>query len=290
MLDKNQWCSAFDFLSFFSNFRQVKVNVQVWLCVSDPRQHVIKSQSETVWSNLTRLPWESHISRITAQSVSLPSLIGHRDLLQRRGSFSFHIRPVLNGIDGSGSGQAQQRRGSCGWGGDGLELHPHRGAVEEKVSGNVLNHFCLDCLQFRNQSTLIISTNLLGKIFNYLLVQIANQPMTWQQSNTFSQTGFDLQVASWRSMPASEWGRKWSKMSDGSAPLRASQTTGIFTTWQSSTRKRPWRWSGSEVRIGGLVGDHGEATGSKINTDSSHSQQNMFELKAHLWGTLLGTC
>lgn len=138
----------------FSNFRQDKVTVQVWLCVSDPPRHVIKSQSETVWSYLTRLPWDSHISRITAQSVSLPSLIGHRDLLQRRGSFSFHIRPVLNGIDGSGSGQAQQRRGGgCGgWGGDGLELRPLRGAVAEKVSGNVLTHFCWGCLhQFRSR-------------------------------------------------------------------------------------------------------------------------------------------
>lgn len=89
------------------------VTVQVWLCSSEQPRHVIKSQSGTVSSYLTKLLWDSHISRITAQSVSLPSLIGHRDLLQRRGSFSFYIRPVLNGIDGSGSGQAQLRGG--GW-------------------------------------------------------------------------------------------------------------------------------------------------------------------------------
>lgn len=138
-------CFWFSF-PFFFNFRRDKVTVQVWLCVSDPPRHVIKSQSETVWSYLTRLPWDSHISRITAQSVSLPSLIGHRDLLQRRGSFSFHIRPVLNGIDGSGSGWAQQRWGRGGWDGDGLELRPLRVAVAEKISGNVLNHFSWGCL------------------------------------------------------------------------------------------------------------------------------------------------
>lgn len=58
--------------------------------------------------------------------------------------FSLHIRPVLNGIDGSGSGRAQQRGG----GGGGEQVGMAWSNVDseelwqEKSLENVLSHFC----------------------------------------------------------------------------------------------------------------------------------------------------
>lgn len=90
---------------------QTKSHCMIWQYDSDLPHAVIKSQSESVWTFLWgkggQGTWDSDISWITTQSTSLPTLIRPRDLLWR--SFSFHIKPVLNGIDGSVSTLARQR-------------------------------------------------------------------------------------------------------------------------------------------------------------------------------------